>query len=404
MTLHERIRDGLESTAQEVGWQSPLPVETVMRRGRRRRITKTTLWATGITTGLVAVLLVAGPSETYLAEGETLVSTDPVVVEGAMGPAPNFDTSQLGEDLTLRPISDVAAVLQQVEDEDSSTGSFSGAETFRVTLLGETSDGIRVHVSHSLGDELGRTAQKRCVWTSLGGGYCDAEPLEGVAAEPGGLLQPVVGRLPGYTSAGTGDMIWEVAPEASVVMLTIDGDRSWTTPVSQVAVFFTSLVGGESVSTTVFDRDGEIIDRKAFVVEGQDATSSGPACPITVPTDGYVPPEGHPASSPTVGEAWFGSDDLWTSLPVDGAYVWRKSAWWSANFPGGAAEGEPPITVTWERVDIRSDPIVEDRGTNAYTDEEGWFMIAGIDPREPGCWEVTATYKGASLNYVYLQR
>jgi hypothetical protein len=28
-------------------------------------------------------------------------------------------------------------------------------------------------------------------------------------------------------------------------------------------------------------------------------------------------------------------------------------------------------------------------------------MIAGIDPDEPGCWEVEATYKGASLGYVY---
>lgn len=28
----------------------------------------------------------------------------------------------------------------------------------------------------------------------------------------------------------------------------------------------------------------------------------------------------------------------------------------------------------------------------------------GIDPEEPGCWEVTATYRGASLSYVYEYR
>ncbi len=28
-------------------------------------------------------------------------------------------------------------------------------------------------------------------------------------------------------------------------------------------------------------------------------------------------------------------------------------------------------------------------------------MIGGIDPDIPGCWEVTATYKGASMSYVY---
>lgn len=29
-------------------------------------------------------------------------------------------------------------------------------------------------------------------------------------------------------------------------------------------------------------------------------------------------------------------------------------------------------------------------------------MIAGLDPNEPGCWQVTSTYKGATLTYVYL--
>lgn len=27
-------------------------------------------------------------------------------------------------------------------------------------------------------------------------------------------------------------------------------------------------------------------------------------------------------------------------------------------------------------------------------------MIAGIDPEENGCWEITASYKGATLSYV----
>ncbi len=31
-------------------------------------------------------------------------------------------------------------------------------------------------------------------------------------------------------------------------------------------------------------------------------------------------------------------------------------------------------------------------------------MINGIDPDEPECWEVTATYKGATLGYVYEYR
>jgi hypothetical protein len=40
-------------------------------------------------------------------------------------------------------------------------------------------------------------------------------------------------------------------------------------------------------------------------------------------------------------------------------------------------------------------------GTNAFTVEDGWFIIGGIDPDVGGCWRVTATYKGASMSYVY---
>ena len=30
-----------------------------------------------------------------------------------------------------------------------------------------------------------------------------------------------------------------------------------------------------------------------------------------------------------------------------------------------------------------------------------WFLIAGIDPMDPGCWQASAGYKGAELTYVY---
>ncbi|MGH3951108.1 MAG: hypothetical protein ACRDSE_18665 [Pseudonocardiaceae bacterium] len=55
--------------------------------------------------------------------------------------------------------------------------------------------------------------------------------------------------------------------------------------------------------------------------------------------------------------------------------------------------------MTWTRLDTDQFVVIDNGGkaTNAYTPEEGWFMIAGIDPDQPGCWEVEATYKGASL-------
>lgn len=76
--------------------------------------------------------------------------------------------------------------------------------------------------------------------------------------------------------------------------------------------------------------------------------------------------------------------------------------WWSPSFPGGREESQPKIDVVWQRLDSDDPPISnKGRGTNAHTPEDGWFMIAGIDPDEAGCWQVTATYKGADLSYVY---
>ncbi len=85
---------------------------------------------------------------------------------------------------------------------------------------------------------------------------------------------------------------------------------------------------------------------------------------------------------------WYGTPELWTVLSVDGTYPEQKSVWWSVRFPGGTVEEDPDITSA-------------SPGTNAYTPEEGWFMIADFPVELPaGCWEIRAAYKGASLSYV----
>lgn len=79
-----------------------------------------------------------------------------------------------------------------------------------------------------------------------------------------------------------------------------------------------------------------------------------------------------------------------------------QKRWWSLNFAGGSVKSIPEIAVTHERLDEDGvPPTVDSPGTNAYTVDYGWFMIGGIDPQTPGCWRVTAEYRGASLSYVY---
>jgi len=141
-------------------------------------------------------------------------------------------------------------------------------------------------------------------------------------------------------------------------------------------------------------------------------------CPVTVPTqpgfeatkpekvtysEHFPAPDPWPSHYPHEGMVWYGSKELWTALAIDGDHSPRKSVWWSVNFPGGVAQGEPEVWVTWSRLDAGETTVMDNDGkaTNAFTPEEGWFMIAGGDPQEPGCWEVEATYKGATLSYVY---
>lgn len=143
-------------------------------------------------------------------------------------------------------------------------------------------------------------------------------------------------------------------------------------------------------------------------IDGVTAVRAKPVageCEVTVPSvPGFVPPDTHPETPAGGGDmVWYGSDDLWTALATDGTHGPRKSVWWSANFPGGAVEERPDITVTYEKLDAPFVPTITvgGPGTNAGT-SDGWFMIAGGEPHEPGCWKATANYKGATLSYTYL--
>lgn len=152
--------------------------------------------------------------------------------------------------------------------------------------------------------------------------------------------------------------------------------------------------------------------------ESQTEKKTDFKCPVTIPpqpgfvasepenvtySEHFPAPDPWPREYPHEHMVWYGSEDLWTALAIDGDHGGRKSVWWSVNFPGGIEEEQPDVSVTWTRLDTAAPVIIDndDKATNAFTAAEGWFMIAGIDPNEAGCWEVEATYKGATLSYVY---
>ncbi|MEX0795536.1 MAG: PASTA domain-containing protein [Acidimicrobiia bacterium] len=127
-----------------------------------------------------------------------------------------------------------------------------------------------------------------------------------------------------------------------------------------------------------------------------------PDCPVTIPSQGFTPPDGYPATPSDPDSVWFGKDELWTVLSTDGISEERRSVWWSANFTDPGIESSPDITVTYTLLNSSTGrTIVNDGGTNASTPEDGLFIIAGSEPDIEGCWQVTAIYKNASLSYIY---
>lgn len=130
--------------------------------------------------------------------------------------------------------------------------------------------------------------------------------------------------------------------------------------------------------------------------------TEGGACVTTLPAEpDWVPPDGWPASPSDPASRWFGTPDLWTSLPVDGLFVERKSIWWSQHYMDSGVNPNPDINVRMTQLD--GDGVVfSEGGTNGTTRTDGLFMIAHapLEPPSPGCWQISAEFEGHTLTYV----
>jgi hypothetical protein len=91
--------------------------------------------------------------------------------------------------------------------------------------------------------------------------------------------------------------------------------------------------------------------------------------------------------------------EVWIGLPrgTDGARG-QKTFWWSADFDVNH-ELQPAISVTGRQLDGPGRFSSPAPGTNAQADF-GSAMLTGVEIPRIGCWQITATYRGASLSYV----
>jgi hypothetical protein len=134
-------------------------------------------------------------------------------------------------------------------------------------------------------------------------------------------------------------------------------------------------------------------------------------CHLTKPTHPFVPPAGYfaPARPPAYYDSdWYGSARLWTMLR-HGGEVWyglphgpnglgQKTFWWSADFDVNH-ENQPAISVTGRQLDGPGRFVSPAPGTNAGADF-GSAMLIGVAVPTTGCWQITATYRHASLSFV----
>jgi hypothetical protein len=96
---------------------------------------------------------------------------------------------------------------------------------------------------------------------------------------------------------------------------------------------------------------------------------------------------------------------VWRGLPVgQGVHaIGDKTLWFSENFTTPRGEdfsGNADITVTAVRLDGDARTVIQEGGVPSFNRDIKNFILVGVGVPEPGCWEVTARYRGAELTYV----
>jgi hypothetical protein len=130
------------------------------------------------------------------------------------------------------------------------------------------------------------------------------------------------------------------------------------------------------------------------------------SCPVTVLGKGaFTPASETPDGPPELYDAvWYGTPKLYMMINPDGKSSenrWlggEKTFWWSKDF-SISSEPEPDIEVSARRLDGKT-TYEAGQTTHGMRDDIGDFMLVGVTLPEPGCWELTARYRGASLSYV----
>jgi hypothetical protein len=130
------------------------------------------------------------------------------------------------------------------------------------------------------------------------------------------------------------------------------------------------------------------------------------SCPVTrPPAHPFAPPA--PYSSKISPDGfWFGTNELWTSLPVDGTWSGlphytptdttfrQKLFFWRQGYDP-RKDPQPNLVVTGKRLDSPAPPLLCDKANNGA---DG--IVTGINLPTLGCWAIKAHYRDGELAFV----
>jgi VWFA-related protein len=170
-------------------------------------------------------------------------------------------------------------------------------------------------------------------------------------------------------------------------------------------------VGRHEISVTLTRSKGDVFARRDYVLTKTPALAPALECAVTSAGDAFVPQSPYPPSPASPSDFWYGTSTLWTMLPRDG--TWRslphdqtgytqKVFLWRPGYDG-RAEQSPEVAIIGTRRDGEAKPLRSDEATNAFRrDFGGWAMLVEVTLPAPGCWDLTATYRDATLNFTVM--
>jgi hypothetical protein len=134
-------------------------------------------------------------------------------------------------------------------------------------------------------------------------------------------------------------------------------------------------------------------------------------CLTTLPPNPPFTPPAPQRAIPAGQFFWYGTEALWTTLPISGAWnglhpyssetkgYRQKVFWWRQGY-NAKTEQKPKLIVTGRRLDGDAPSFAVSDATNAYAPDIGSAMLVGIDIPTHGCWEITGHYSGHTLTFI----